>query len=125
MRVARIYTGDDQQSHFEEIEVKTGEGPTQRSPDYPAVAVGLRESDGTRVIDFHPAPRRQLVVTLAGRVEIETGDGTKREFGPGDVFLADDTTGQGHILRDIGGEHRGMVVPLGPNFDLEAFRSGG
>jgi hypothetical protein len=124
MLVTRIYTGEDQQSHFEEIEVTTGEGPTQRSPDFPAIGVGMRESDGTRVIDFHPAPRRQLVITLGGRVEIETGDGTKREFGSGDVFLADDTTGQGHILRDIGGLHHGMVVPLGPDFDLEVFRGG-
>ncbi len=122
MQITRIYTGPDQQSHFEELEIPLGDGPTQRSEDFPAVAVGIRGSDGTREIDFHPAPRRQLVVTLAGRVELETGDGTKREFGPGDIFLADDTSGQGHILRDIGGEHRGIVVPLGPDFDLEALR---
>ena len=124
MRVTRIYTGDDGQSHFEDIDVATGSGGTQRSPDFPATAVGLRESDGARDLDFHPAPRRQLVVVLAGRLEIEVGDGAKREFGPGEMFLADDTSGQGHILRDIGGPHRGVVVPLAPEFDLEAFRGG-
>ena len=103
MRVTRIYTGDDGRSHFEDIDVATGAGGTQRSPDFPATAVGLRESDGARDLDFHHAPRRQLVVVLAGRLEIEVGDGTKREFGPGEMFLADDTSGQGHILRDIGG----------------------
>ena len=123
MRVTRIYTGDDGQSHFEDIEVGTGSGDTQRSADFPATAVGLRESDGARNLDFHPAPRRQLVAILAGRLEIEVGDGTKREFGPGELFLADDTSGQGHILRDIGGPHSGIVVPLAPEFDLEAFRS--
>ena len=38
------------------------------------------------------------------------------------IILADDTSGQGHILGDIGGEHRGIVVPLGPDFDLAAPR---
>ena len=124
MRVTRIYTGDDGQSHFEDIDVATDQSTTQRSPDFPALAVGLRESEGTRDLDFHPAPRRQLVITLAGRMEIEVGDGSKREFGCGDIFLADDTSGQGHILRDTGGAHRGVVVPLAPEFDLEAFRGG-
>ena len=39
----------------------TDQSTTQRSPDFPALAVGLRESEGTRDLDFHPAPRRQLV----------------------------------------------------------------
>ena len=64
------------------------------------------------------------MITLAGRMEIEVGDGSKREFGCGDIFLADDTSGQGHILRDTGGAHRGVVVPVAPEFDLDAFRGG-
>lgn len=122
MRITRIYTGGDGQSHFEDIDAPTGAGPTGRSADFPALSVGLRESDGARNMDFHPAPRRQLVITLAGRLEIETGGGEVREFGPGDVFLADDTSGQGHILRDTGGPHRGVVVPLAPEFDPGALR---
>ncbi|SVD86514.1 uncharacterized protein METZ01_LOCUS439368 [marine metagenome] len=46
-------------------------------------------------------------------MEFEIGDGTKRQFGIGDVILAEDITGQGHITRVIGNEPRSlMLVPL-------------
>lgn len=38
--------------------------------------------------------------------EIETGDGTKKRFGPGDIMLADDLTGRGHITRAVGNKPR-------------------
>ncbi|HEY91073.1 MAG TPA: hypothetical protein G4O07_04485 [Dehalococcoidia bacterium] len=34
-------------------------------------------------------------------MEIETGDGTVRRFGPGDIMLAEDITGRGHISRAV------------------------
>ena len=52
--------------------------------------------------DWHPAPRKLMVFILAGRVEVEVGDGDKRIFEPGDAILAADTTGRGHISRTIG-----------------------
>jgi quercetin dioxygenase-like cupin family protein len=48
--------------------------------------------------DFHPAPRRQFYVQLTGEVEISTTEGEVRRFRPGDVVLAEDTTGTGHTL---------------------------
>jgi hypothetical protein len=51
------------------------------------------------VMEPHAAPRRQLVVILSGEVEVETGDGNTRRFRPGEMMLADDTTGSGHITR--------------------------
>lgn len=47
-------------------------------------------------LDFHNAPRRQIVVPLEGEVEIETGHGEVRLITPGMALLADDLTGQGH-----------------------------
>jgi hypothetical protein len=42
------------------------------------------------------------------------GDGTVRRVGPGDVLLAEDLTGQGHITRVVGNRERFYaVVPLG------------
>jgi len=46
----------------------------------------------------HPAPRTQLITVLSGTVEIDTGSETRR-FGPGEVLLAADTAGRGHITR--------------------------
>ena len=63
--------------------------------------------------DFHQAPRRQYVVNMSGTAEFETADGSVRRMYPGDVLIAEDVTGHGHIARSIGDEHRvSLAVPL-------------
>ncbi|HWP60308.1 MAG TPA: hypothetical protein VNL14_20605 [Candidatus Acidoferrales bacterium] len=57
----------------------------------------FKNEPSPHILDWHPAPRRQYCVTLAGSVEIRTGDGASRTFQAGDVFLAEDLTGQGHV----------------------------
>jgi hypothetical protein len=41
--------------------------------------------------EMHRAPLRQLVIPLRGCFRVEASDGSSREFGPGDVVLAEDT----------------------------------
>ncbi|MFQ5931632.1 MAG: cupin domain-containing protein, partial [Nitrospiraceae bacterium] len=78
-----------------------------------ATGIAFRRAPAGHVQDWHPAPRRQYVVTLSGQGEIEVGDGTVRSFGPGDVMLAEDTTGRGHITRVVGAQPRlYAAVPL-------------
>jgi quercetin dioxygenase-like cupin family protein len=73
----------------------------------------FREVDGDYDLDFHNAPRRQFVINLKGSVDIEIGDGTVRRLGPGDILLAEDTTGQGHKSRAVDGEAREcLFIPL-------------
>jgi len=62
------------------------------------------------------------VVNLSGLVEIEVGDGSKRRLGAGDILLADDTTGQGHITRDLEGPRRGIFIFLGDDVDPGAWK---
>jgi hypothetical protein len=46
-------------------------------------------------------------------VYIEVGDGTVRRLKAGDILIAEDVTGQGHITREVGSEPRVSVfVPL-------------
>ena len=48
-----------------------------------------------------------------GEVEIEVGDGSKRILRGGDVLLAEDTTGKGHISRAVAGKPRkSMFITL-------------
>ena len=114
MKIARIYTGPDNESHFEDKEIELEfNGDMEVSALDPAEGVLFRRAPATHLHSFHPAPRRQYVVTLSGAVEIETGDGTIRRFGPGDVMLADDTTGRGHITRVVGNQPRTyMMIPV-------------
>ena len=65
------------------------------------------------MLDWHCAPRRQYSLSLSGTAEIEVGDGTVVRLHPGDVVLAEDLTGRGHITRVVGAEPRFYaIVPL-------------
>lgn len=108
MKVVRVYTGDDGKSHFEDVEValpnvdKTG----RKSDLHNATGIIFRETGGDYNLDFHNAPRRQYVINLVGGVEIEVGDGSKRILNAGEILLAEDTEGQGHISRALNGQPR-------------------
>lgn len=115
MKIVRIYTGDDGESHFEDLEIdlqEDGFGGVMSAP-VQAKSVIFRQVGGDYLLDFHTAPRRQYVVNLRGSVEIETGLGEKRLLGPGDILLAEDTTGRGHISRSPDGQPREcLFIPL-------------
>ena len=108
MTVVRIYTGADNQSHFEDLKVplKSSGKIGFISELTKATGIVFRETGGDYNYEFHTAPRRQYVVNLEGEVEIEVGDGSKRILRGGDILLAEDTTGQGHISRAVNGKPR-------------------
>jgi hypothetical protein len=108
MKITRVYTGPDNKSHFEDVEIPLKDGGKGgfMSELTKATGVVFRETDGSYNYDFHNAPRRQYVVNLEGEVEIEVGDGTKRILRTGDILLAEDTIGQGHISRAVDGKPR-------------------
>ena len=115
MQIVRVYTGDDGESHFEDLDVELDDqgGIGAISEMWPAKGVIFRTVDGNYDLDFHTAPRRQLVVNLQGAVDIETGDGTIRRLHSGDILLAEDTTGRGHKSRNVDGQPRTcLFIPL-------------
>jgi len=103
MKIARVYTGADGQSHFDEIEVEI-------EKLQPGDGLVFRHAPAGYLNDWHRAPRRQYVINLSGESEVEVSDGTMRRFGPGEIFLADDTSGQGHISRAVGNQPRAYVT---------------
>lgn len=121
MRITRLYTGDDGESHFEEIEVAlTPSDLGAMSRRLPVESVFFRDTTdcGPEVYDFHVAPRTQLIVHLRGATEIEVGSGERRRFGPGDVLLADDLTGRGHISHEVERPRTQVFVVLAPGASL-------
>ena len=109
----RIYTGDDGESHFEDLThtVMDGEfGPTAMQA---AESVFFTRSRPGNLSARHTAPRRQYVIGIAGVTQITLRDGTCRRFGPGDVLLAEDVTGSGHHTKVVGDDDRvSLMVPL-------------
>ena len=108
MKVVRLYTGPDNKSHFDDIQIPLKDAGKVGfiSELHKATGVVFRETTGDYNYEFHTAPRRQYVVNLEGEVEIEVGDGTRRILRAGDILLAEDTTGQGHISRAVAGKPR-------------------
>ncbi|WP_405496240.1 cupin domain-containing protein [Nocardia sp. NBC_00511] len=80
------------------------------APGVPAMATaGMFAGAGTaylRSAGFdsapHPAPARQWVIMLRGTIEVTTSDGDRRQFAPGDLVLAADTSGRGHTTVAVG-----------------------
>ncbi len=100
-KVTRIYTGPDGESHFEDITV-----PWSKITK----ATGIMFQELVKYSDWHNAPRRQFIFTLEGEAEMEIGDGTKRRFRRGDILLAEDTTGHGHLSRVVGNQPRKTIT---------------
>ena len=91
MGTFRLYTGSDDQSHIEAIDLSQTWTEAQATTD-----ISFSEFPVGDFFDWHPAPLRQYVIILSGQLEIGLGDGSKHIFGPGDARLVEDTTGQGH-----------------------------
>jgi len=103
MKITRIYTGDDGESHFEDMEIPLDDaGPIGRlSVLQKATGVLFHETPADYDYGFHNAPRRQYIINLDAGVEMEVGDGTKRIIHPGEILLVEDTTGRGHKSRAL------------------------
>ncbi len=115
MAIFRVYAGADGASHFEDIEPELQpRGDRSASAELiPGSGILVRRFDADRTNDWHHAPGRYAVFTLGGAVDIEVGDGTVRRLSPGDILIAEDLSGQGHVTREVGPEPRVSVfVPL-------------
>lgn len=104
MRVTWLYSGDDGESHFADLEIPTTAADAGRwfTEFIPAHGVSFIGAPSPLLSGYHAAPRRQFVIQIAGIAEVELADGNIRVFGAGDVLLADDTEGHGHVMRLTG-----------------------
>ena len=110
--VTRIYNGPDNLSHAEEVELKLTEGGVSDMMKATGVQFS-RRPPSTTPGDWHTGPRRQYVITLSGRGEVEVSGGKKIALGPGHIDLIEDTTGKGHITRNLGPDDRVVItIPL-------------
>jgi mannose-6-phosphate isomerase-like protein (cupin superfamily) len=101
--IARLYTGADGQSHAENSEVAWRPAKLRQE---------LNESESVKVTaaqflrwprgfvwEGHPASKRQYVIIVSGRGEVEVAGGKRVQLTPGRVLLAEDVTGKGHTTR--------------------------
>ena len=62
----------------------------------PAAGIMVREITANFEDTWHPAQRRQYVISLGGAVDITASDGETRHIAAGEIVV-EDTTGKGHI----------------------------
>jgi len=98
-KLVRVYAGSDGQSHIEHLEFQLTEHDGTRTIARAVSEVSFAHRRAGAFTDFHPAPRRQYVIYLSAGVEIAVGDGSSELMDPGDVLIAEDTTGRGHTSR--------------------------
>jgi hypothetical protein len=112
--ITRLYTGPDGLTHAEDMEIPlTGDPLNEISEMFKVAGAEIHRTPPGKVNDWHTAPRRQFVITLSGRGEIEVAGGKKIALEPGHIELAEDLTGKGHITRVVGNEERVSIqLPL-------------
>ena len=117
--VTRLYTGADGQSHAEDTDVAWR--PAALRPELSdSAAVKVTAAQFLRwprgfVWAGHPASKRQYVIIVSGRGEVDVVGGKKVQLAPGRVLLAEDVTGKGHTTRVGADEDLVMLlVPLAP-----------
>ncbi len=104
----RMYTGDDNKTHLDEMDMVSGKYTFQIAQV--ASELEFRNNIQDNLGVWHNAPRRQWVIMLAGSsVTITAGDGSTRTLVAGDVLLAEDVTGQGHKTVVNDGWPRAMI----------------
>ena len=116
----RIYADAQGNSHFDTVTVEqslaTGAPPAAPfyvSQDGPASKYRFYTFQPGWIGDWHPCPTRQFLALMSGAVEMETTDGTVRRLGPGDLVLLEDTTGKGHVTRNLSNDYSSFfVVPV-------------
>lgn len=103
IRLVRLYTGNDGQSHVEEgvIPFVAGQGKDFISSLTPVTHIRFQESPAGSAFDWHNAPCNQYVITLSGTLEFTMRNGESFQIKPGDILLAEDTSGGGHRWRLI------------------------
>jgi hypothetical protein len=115
--IVRLYADEAGESHFSDTGLEAM--AADFAPPAPAIYVSA-PAEAKRSLflvlpsgwygPLHPAPSRQLMVLVAGTLEVTASDGEVRLFRPGDAVLVEDTVGHGHATRSVNGEAIVAVV---------------
>jgi hypothetical protein len=106
MKIGRIYTTSDGESHIGELELHLVQDDARplfsNSARFAGTTIGFQHVRAGGMTDWHKPPQRWLALILVGTWEIETSDGSQRQFPPGSISLVEDTVGKGHRGRAVG-----------------------
>ena len=108
MKYIRLFTGDDGESHFEDVVIDFTDSdytssapPLGLSPMSSATQFGFMNAPAGWESDWHPSSARNFFVVISGEWEVTASDGEARRFDAMTLLLVEDTRGKGHKSRVI------------------------
>ena len=87
IRCIRLWTGDDDNSYFEEgtIDLPKGERGDILSGTVDVVSISFRETRAGGAFEWHDAPARQFVITFSGTLDFQGARVRTSMLHPGDT----------------------------------------
>jgi len=109
IEAVRLKSNSDGSSTFEK-----GKLPSLQAISVSSFWISRQTEDWEK--NTHPAPRRQYVITLKGKVRFKVSDGSTFLLEPGIILLAEDTEGVGHSWEIEEGEKwERIYIPMDEN----------
>ncbi len=100
MKAGRIYATPDGESHIGELDIaltqNEGRPLFYNSTRFAATTIAFQHVRAGGATAWHNPPHCWLAFILDGTWEIETSDGSRRQFPAGSISVVQDTTGKGH-----------------------------
>lgn len=107
----RMYKAENGKSYFRAFDNLFPSSGTEVTEARPVKGFHFISFPPSYFIDWHPEGCNNFVIVTEGELELEvSGDGKIEVFGPGDVCLAEDVSGEGHIDRAHGLNRLVLVV---------------
>jgi hypothetical protein len=124
IRCVRLWSGPDNNSHFEEgvIDLEPGPRSDMLSGTFLIGSVSFQETTSDPKLGWHVDPARQLVITLSGTLEFVTHDG-HFSLRSGDVLFTEDTSGTGHDWTLLGDQPWRRLYAILDDVTVVPFRS--
>ncbi len=104
MKYTRLYADSDGETHFEDLDEEFQQSQMASNvpsvgltTPIPATDIFFLRANPDYSDDYRVIPRRFMVKIVSGEMNTAASDGEVRQFGPGDVFLCEDVTGNGHM----------------------------
>jgi uncharacterized integral membrane protein (TIGR00697 family) len=102
-KIIELFAGQDNKSYFKEIIIK----PSIKHPlglyseKFKVSNMIFREFQPDMEFNWHNAPQEQYIIYLEGEVLVKSSGGESKIFKSGDILLAKDLKGQGHITKTL------------------------
>ena len=112
-KITELYTESNGNSYFRDVIIPTTVKHLlgNYSEIIKVSGIMFRDFIPNSQFDWHTAPQEQYIVYLDGEVVVTSSGGETRIFKSGDILLAKDLTGKGHITKTLT-YGRSLIIPL-------------